>query len=207
MDFRRTYRAAAVTLADLIARVPADRWAAPGLGAWTVRDLAGHTVSSAVRQVPAVLAAPADRLAVESPEGYWTFARGVPPEVYEAAVRASSEDAVATGRDLGDDPTATVRDLVGAATAALAGARDDDVVAAPVGGMRVRDWLPTRTFELVVHGMDVAAATGLPDGMREPATAEAAALAARLAVALGDGPAVLRALTGRGALRGGFSVV
>jgi hypothetical protein len=100
-----------------------------------------------------------------------------------------------------------VSDLAGRATAALAAVGDDDVVATPVGGMRVRDWLPTRTFELVVHGMDVAAAAGVPFDPPEAAVAEATILAARVAVAVGDGPPVLRALTGRTALPDGFSVV
>jgi uncharacterized protein (TIGR03083 family) len=207
MDYRRTYRAAAVSFAGLIARVPADRWDSPGLGEWTLRDLTGHAVSSALRQVPAVLAAPGTGPAVDSPEGYWTFARSVPAEMYEAAVHASSADARTTGRELGDDPAAMVRELVGKATAALAYAGDDDVVAAPVGGMRVRDWVPTRTFELVVHGMDIAAAAGVPDDMPGTAVAEATSLAARVAAALGEGPLILRALTGRTALPAGFSVL
>ena len=207
MDNRRTYRAAAVALAELAARVPAGRWDSPGLGDWTLRELTGHAVSSALRQVPAVLASPGATVAADSPQAYWTFARGAPPEVYAAAVRASSADAAATGRELGDDPAAVVRTLVGAATAALAGAGDDDVVATPIGGMRVRDWLPTRTFELVVHGMDIAAAAGVPDDMPAAAVAEATVLAARVAAALGDGPPVLRALTGRGGLPAGFTVV
>ena len=72
------------------------------------------------------------------------------------------------------------------------------MVATPIGGMRVRDWLPTRTFELVVHGTDVAAAAGVGYHLAPAVLAEAAALAARTAVAIGDGEMVLRALTGRG---------
>ena len=52
MDYRRTFRAAAVSFADLVSRLPADRWDSPGLGDWTLRELVGHTVSSALRQVP-----------------------------------------------------------------------------------------------------------------------------------------------------------
>jgi hypothetical protein len=76
-----------------------------------------------------------------------------------------------------------------------------------VGGMRVRDWLPTRTLELVVHGMDAAGAAGVPFEPPAAALAETAAVLARVAAAVGDGPAVIRALTGRGTLPAGFSVV
>jgi uncharacterized protein (TIGR03083 family) len=199
MDFRRTYRAAAVSFADLVARVPADRWDAPGLGDWSLRDLVGHTVSSALRQVPDVLAGTADDLAADSPEGYWAVARAAGPEL--------SADAREAGSALGDDAAGIVADLIGRATATLANVGDADVVATPIGGMRVRDWLPTRTFELVVHSTDVAAAAGIDYHLAPAALAEAVALAARTSVAAGDGELVLRALTGRAGLPGGFSVV
>jgi hypothetical protein len=64
--------------------------------------------------------------------------------------------------------------------------------------MRVVDWLPTRTFELVVHGLDISAATGIAFQPSDVALADATLLAARLAVAVGDGVVVvLRALSGR----------
>jgi len=191
MDFRRTYRAAAVSFADLVTRLPDDRWDSPGLGDRTLRDLVEHTVNSALRRVPDVLGSTADNLAADSPEGYWAFARATPE----------------SGPALGDDAADVVADLIGRATAKLANVSDADVVATPIGGMRVRDWLPTRTFELVVHGLDVAGAAGVEYHLAPAVLSEAAALAARTAVAIGDGESVLRALTGRGALPPGFSVV
>jgi uncharacterized protein (TIGR03083 family) len=190
MDFRRTYRAAAVSFADLVSRVPADRWDATGPGDRTVRDLVAHTVGSALRPVPDVLVSTAEDLAADSPEGYWVIAPAVPPK----------PDAEALGDDV-------VADLIGRATATLATVGDADLVATPIGGMRVRDWLPTRTFELVVHGLDVAAAAGIDYHLAPAVLSEAAALAARTAVAIGDGESVLRALTGRACLPPGFSVV
>ncbi|WP_250003525.1 maleylpyruvate isomerase N-terminal domain-containing protein [Actinoplanes sp. M2I2] len=267
MDYRRTYRSAAVSFVDLVSRVPADRLDGPGLGKWTLRDLIGHTVSSALEQVPAVLGtasargrtssastssgetsdgsppppgsgAPAGEpsflpgsaassgrstslpgaasspgspstfrpapptVNVEAPEGYFAFVRDVPPELYAAAVAASDDDARRAA-----DLLTSAGDLAGRATQALAAVADDDVVSTPVGGMRVRDWLPTRTFELVVHGSDVAAAAGVPVAFDPAAVSEATLLAARIAVALGEGPAVLSALTGRTPLPENFSVV
>lgn len=207
MDYRRTYRAAAVSFADLVSRLPADRWDGPGLGDWTLRDLVGHTVSSALRQVPTVLAATGGAVTLDAPQDYWAFARSAPPELHAAATTASSADARETGKWLAEDAAARVSDLAGQATAALAAARDDDVVTTPAGGMRVRDWLPTRTFELVVHGMDLAAAAEVPFELPPEVVAEAVTMAARVAGAVGDGAVVLRALTGRGALPEHFSVV
>jgi uncharacterized protein (TIGR03083 family) len=207
MDYRRTYRSAAVAVVDLVSRVPAGRWDDPALGEWSVRDLTGHLVSSALRQVPEVLATPAEKADIEAPEGYWAFARSAPPDLYAAASALSARDARETGRRLGDDPVEAVREAAGRATQALAGVGDDDPVATPAGGMRVRDWLPTRTFELVVHGLDLAAAVDLEPSFFPDAVAEATALAAKVAVAVGDGPQILRALTGRTPLPPGFSVV
>jgi hypothetical protein len=73
--------------------------------------------------------------------------------------------------------------------------------------MRVRDWVPTRTFELVVHGLDVAAAAGVPFELALDAVTESVTLAARAAAAAGDGPLLLRALTGRNRLPEHFSVL
>src|SRR3954470_12967765 len=102
MDYRRTYRAAAVSLADLVSRLPAQSWEGPGLGDWTVRELVGHTVSSALRQVPPVLAAPGDEATLGSPQEYWAFARSAAPELVAAATAASAVDARETGAWLGD---------------------------------------------------------------------------------------------------------
>ncbi|GAA3340624.1 maleylpyruvate isomerase N-terminal domain-containing protein [Amorphoplanes nipponensis] len=207
MDYRRTYRAAAVSFADLVSRLPAQSWERPGVGAWSVRELVGHTTSSALRQVPRVLASPGGTVDLERPEHYWAYARSAPPELYAAATAASSADARETGLWLGDDAAARVGELAGQATAALAAVRDDDVIATAAGGMRVRDWIATRTFELVVHGMDLAAAGPVAADLPPNAVAEAVTLAARIAAAVGDGQTVLRALTGRAALPEGFSVV
>jgi uncharacterized protein (TIGR03083 family) len=207
MDYRRTYRAAAVSFADLVSRLPADRWDGPGAGDWSLRELIGHTVSSALRQVPPVLTTTGGVATLHAPEDYWAFARSAPPELHAAATAASSADARETGAWLGDDAATRVGELAGQATAALAAAHDDDVVTTPAGGMRVRDWLPTRTFELVVHGTDIAAATGVTFDAPPDAVAEAVALAARVAAAVGDGELVLRALTGRAGLPEKFSVV
>jgi hypothetical protein len=114
------------------------------------------------------------------------------------------------GRDaglaLGDDPAAAVRAELERVSVRLA-AVDDPVIETPAGGMRLSAYLPTRTFELVVHSLDIAAAAGHALDVDAALLAEATGLAARLAVRRGEGTAVLRALTGRRSLPPGFSVV
>lgn len=39
---------------------------------------------------------------------------------------------------------------------------EDPLVTTALGGMRLRQYLPTRTFELVVHGVGIARPAGLP---------------------------------------------
>jgi len=190
MDYRRAFRSAAVSFADLIARVPADRWDSPGLGEWTLRDLAGHAASSGLRQVPGVLGNPDDEVERTSAEDYWLLARTVEPEALAAATDASTADARETGVALGDDPAAVVGDLVGLATQALGKVEDDDVVGHLGRRHAVRDWLPTRTFELVVHGLDVAAAAGIEMFLGPEVFGEVAVQAARVAAATGDGAVV-----------------
>jgi hypothetical protein len=207
MGYRDTYLAAADTFTDLIARLPADGWDAPGLGEWSRRDLVGHAVSSGLREVTPVLTNPAGQPVVQSTEGYWAFARSAPRELVRAAIAASTEDARASGLALGADPADQVRRLVGVAAAALARVGDDDLVESAVGGMRVADWIPTRTFELAVHGLDVAASADLGFPLPAAVLADVAAQAARVAVAVGDGPLLVRTLTGRATLPQHFSVV
>jgi hypothetical protein len=106
---------------------------------------------------------------------------------------------------LGDDPAGAVRLLLEAATADLARATPDQLVTTYGGGMRLRDYLPTRSFELVVHGLDIAAAVPVRWSPPAAALAEALHLAADVALRHGEGSLVLRLVTGREP--GGVSVV
>ncbi|BCY12727.1 maleylpyruvate isomerase family mycothiol-dependent enzyme [Actinoplanes sp. L3-i22] len=203
MDFRRTFRSAAIAYAGLAAAVPPDRLDEPALGDWTLRELLGHTVTSALRQVPERLATRAPQVEVSTPEGYLAYAQSAAEELYAG----STDEARAAAKELGDDPAGHVSTLIGRATEALSRVNDDDVIETPAGGMRVRAWIPTRTFELVVHGLDAAVATGLPFDLPVEVVAEAVTLASRTALGTGSGVPLLRALTGRESLPPGFSVI
>jgi hypothetical protein len=75
------------------------------------------------------------------------------------------------------------------------------------GGMRLRDYLPTRTFELTVHTADLATALGVPPDVPATAAAQALQVVTDLAVADGLAGALLLAATGRPGLPAGFSVL
>ena len=75
------------------------------------------------------------------------------------------------------------------------------------GGMRLEEYLRTRTFELVVHGLDLGEASGIAPAFAQEALVDATTLAAEVAALTGRAPELLLAVTGRGALPEGFSVV
>ena len=83
----------------------------------------------------------------------------------------------------------------------------DELLTTIVGGMRLADYLPTRTFELAVHTSDLAAALGLPLAVPPAAAAQALELITELAVAQQLAGPLLRAATGRAALPPRFSVL
>ena len=84
---------------------------------------------------------------------------------------------------------------------------DDAVASTPLGGIRLIDYLPTRAFELTVHGIDLARATRqqIPDELLE-ATRPGLMLCATIAGADQRLEALL-ALTGRQSLPTGFTVL
>jgi uncharacterized protein (TIGR03083 family) len=204
---RRIFLAAAAWFVEVVEQIPDDRWGGPGLGGWNLRELAGHTVGAGFREVLASLAEPAQRCDMPSPAGYYALARTVDPAIYRAAVAASHEDARRQGAALGARPAAVVRPMLAELTAAVQAAEGSRLVRTPAGGMRVADWLATRTFELAVHGLDVAQASGVVASAPARVLGEATALAARVGVEVGDGVAVLQALTGRRTLPDGFCVL
>jgi uncharacterized protein (TIGR03083 family) len=205
-DTLDAFEAAADWVAALVHAIPDDAWQRPGLGDWDVRALVGHT-SRALVTVCDYLGRPADEEAVSSPVGYYrraTTSQATPQGAAEAdRVR---QRGIQAGAALGDDPVASVDELAERAVA-LARAAGDPVIETIVGGIRFGNYLPTRTFELIVHGLDIAVAVGLP--MSPPGDALRAAwlLAAELAAAGGKGAEALLALTGRRALPDGFSVL
>jgi uncharacterized protein (TIGR03083 family) len=199
---RSTFLDAAAVVADAVDLISSTAWDGPGLGVWDLRALVGHTSRSLVTVVE-YLGRPAAAVEIVTPEAYYA----VVARLIGADPSAVVERGRAAGAALGDDPAAAFRARLADAAAALDGAEDDDLLTTIAGGMRLAAYLPTRTFELVVHGADIAAATSLAVTFPAEVLAEAAALAARIAVELGKGPEVLAALTGRSGLPAGFSVV
>lgn len=177
-----------------------DRWSRPGLGEWDVRSLVGHT-SRSLLTVEAYLAQPADVVDVESAAGYFQATRAI------AAGPAVAERGREAGEALGPDPAAAVADIAARVLPVVESCGGAEVITTIAGGMRLADYLPTRTFELVAHTADLAAALGLSADPPAVPAEQALELVARLAVAQGLAGPLLRAATGREGLPPGFSVL
>lgn len=184
-----------------ITRSCTGRWDEVGLGEWTIRDLVGHT-SRALLTVEAYLDLAGASVVVPSAAQYFTSAlatRGEP-----AAVAQRGRDA---GAALGPDVVRSVSGIASRVLDRIVGERSDALVATPVGGMYLQDYLPTRTFELTVHTCDLAVALGLPLDVPQGAAIESLDLMGQLAARNGQGGAMLLAATGRHALPPGFTVL
>ncbi len=198
-----TFTSAARAFATLVRTIPEFVWQGPGLGVWDLRALVGHTSRSLIT-VSTYLDHPADREDVTSPADYYAQIRSY---ASNAGAEVIAERGRQAGRDLGEHPADTVDALVQRVLNELAGV--DDPLIEVIGGLGIRlcNYLPTRVFELAVHGLDIARAAGIDFTLPEPVLEEATALAARIGVASGQGETVLSALTGRAALPATFSVV
>jgi uncharacterized protein (TIGR03083 family) len=198
-DARRAFADAAHWFVGSAALV-GDRWEEPGLGEWDVRALVGHT-SRSLLTVEAYLARPADAVEIGSAVEYF---RATSAMAAGAAVAARGHEA---GVALGADPAAAVAEIADRVLALVGSADGGERVTTIAGGMRLADYLPTRTFELAVHTADLATALGLPPDVPATAAAQALRLVADLAVAGGRAGPLLLAATGRPGLPPGFSVL
>ncbi|HWU46411.1 MAG TPA: maleylpyruvate isomerase N-terminal domain-containing protein [Humibacter sp.] len=202
------YVGTARSFARAVAEIPADAWESPGLGEWNVRALVGH----AARALDTVL----DYVSLPEPEE----ATLPTAESYLAALTAESCDlstgadpaaitarGVAAGAALGEQPAASVDSKVHAVGLLLTNQSPGRLVAVRGGSIPLEEYLRTRVFELVVHTLDLTRATRIRADFPSGAVLEAARLAAGAAAVTGRGEEVLLALTGRGSLPHGFSVV
>jgi len=179
-----------------------ERWEDAGLGEWTVRHLVGHT-SRAMLTVESYLdpgAGAADEQ-VESAVEYFRLSMTL------ADPAAIAQRGRAAAVSLGEDPVAAVAEIAERVVPLVSGRAADDAVTTPVGGMRLGDYLPTRTFELVVHTSDLATALGLVAEVPPTAAGEALHLLADLALASHQSAPLLLTATGRGPLPEGFTVL
>jgi uncharacterized protein (TIGR03083 family) len=198
-----TFALAAHSFAALVHDIPAECWDGPGLGEWDLRSLVGHASRSLIT-VSTYLQQPAEHEDITTPQQYYAM---VNPAALGMAPDGVVERGRQAGRDLGDDPGATVDGLLSRVLGELSSADDPLITVIGGAGIRLSTYLPTRTFELAVHGLDIARAVGISFAPPPDVLEEATVLAARIATTEGHGEAVLLTLTGRAELPTSFSVV
>ena len=147
-------------------------------------------------------AKPADKVELERPVDYFLKA-------FESLAdpKQVAELGRAAGLEIIDDPRLMVRGFAMYVKNKLDELSDDYVLATPVGGIRLIDYLPTRTFELVIHTMDLAKAVGVNDEPPESGLESTLQILGQLALYRGFAPNLILAATGRHGLPAGFSVL
>lgn len=185
----QTFQSAGSAFAELVEGIPDQRWDSPGLGEWSVRDLVGHT-SRALLTATTYLAQPGDRVELADSVAYFQAALATDP----ATIAKRGREA---GAALGPDPTAAVQQQLARALATVAAASPDTIAATPFGGIRALEYLPTRTFELTVHSLDLRTACQLPAEVPEGPLKASLELAVRLALRSGKAAQLLLLATGR----------
>ena len=133
--------------------VPEGRWDDPGLGEWDLRSLIGHTSRSLIT-VETYLGQPADVDEVPT------------AAAYDVAIADIDSVAVAdrgrqAGQALGANPAVVRRSASRTRVLAKVDTAGNPLIQTAAGGMHLESYLLTRTFELVVHSLDIAAA--VPD--------------------------------------------
>lgn len=184
---------------EVVGRLADADWSGPGLGDWDLRALVGHTSRSLIT-TDTYLDRPAESEVVTSAADYYLAVDSLGPS------DAVTERGRKAGETLGDDPPSAFSDLVERVIPRVEGA-GDPLIETIAGGMRLHVYLESRIFELVVHGLDICAAAGVDSVPPEAPLRSAMHLAVDLSVLWGTAPELILALTGRGQLREGFTVL
>jgi uncharacterized protein (TIGR03083 family) len=165
-------------------------WDAHGLGEWTVRELAAHTLR-AFTTIEQYLAA--DRVTdLQLPDATSYFRAALADPAVHAAV---AERGRAGARDL-VDPPAEARATAHRVLAVVDSTDPDRIVDSFIGAIAFREYLAGRVVELTVHTTDIQAATGQP--ITAPASATRVALA--VLAPLAEPVQLVRGITGRVAI-------
>lgn len=191
----------------LTALLPATRnhLDAPGLGEWDVRSLLGHTCrafTTVEKYLSAGAESPTRQPDVDSPADYYRGASAMLADPHQVELRGKD-----AGRELGDDPAAAAETIAQRVCDLVARTPGHAIVITPVGAMRLDDYLPSRAFELTVHGLDLALATGQPIPERlQQNIGNAITLCSQIATAE-QAVQLLRGITGRDRLPPDFTVI
>jgi uncharacterized protein (TIGR03083 family) len=188
----------------LLADVPPSASSAPGLGDWTLLELIAHTCRSWTL-IGTYLGEPEPAAGPEVGTAGFYFARGLTqPGIHEGVLARGREDATA----MGEDPIAFARRSAARALEEAAATPTGRLIATRICPLPFTEFLRTRAFELTVHGLDIARASGrrLPTELEE-ACAPALILVSEIAAERGLAAPLLLAASGRAGLPDHFNLL
>jgi len=183
------FREASGFLVEVVRLVPDQGWDAPGLGDWSVHELVAHANRGHTTLEEYLL-----RPQQPQPPGSTYFS--------DEAIAARGREAV---RALGDDPARAVAAASAAVLALIEKSPPEATIGSPAGTMTLAQFLPSRTAELTIHGLDISRAIGADVPAPRTALRESLVYVAQRAAGK-SGQDVLLALSGRGPLPAGYSV-
>ncbi|MGZ4764842.1 MAG: maleylpyruvate isomerase N-terminal domain-containing protein [Ilumatobacteraceae bacterium] len=194
---RAAFEDAAASMLSTINRVQAHQWELPGLGVWTVRELAAHTLRGFTTIERYLAAEPTvDRVIVDAVD-YYRIALSDSNIHVGVAERGRAAGAQLT------DPVGECEATAQRVLALVASTGDDEVVNTSMGQMTFVEYLATRVAELALHTLDLQRACGQPTDL-PPATSS---MVVGLMAELAEPVTLLLALTGRGTLPTDFNVL
>ncbi len=190
---REAFREAADYLVAAAHEVPERAWGAPGLGEWNIRELLGHACRSFLTFADYVSETPPAAVEIDNAIEYYEWFQRIPLADRDAITQRGRD----AGAALGADPVAATVELRARALDALDAAPDDRIMKTAGGAMVVSEYLRTRTFELVVHTIDLRHAIGRPIEPPERAAAEVLEILSELTQRGKHVSRVVAMLTGR----------
>ena len=200
-EIRETYLEAGDYFVSVVDSIEIDAFDAPALGEWCVRDLVGHTYRS-FTTVLSYSAVPSEKVAFERPVDY--FLRLLSSDVDHGHI---AERGRAAGLEIIEDPKMMVRGFAMYVKNKLEELSDDHIMGTLTGGMRLIDYLPTRTFELIIHTMDLTKALGVESSPPRRGMETTLQMIGQLALNRGYAQDLILSSTGRDGLARGFTVL
>ena len=200
-EIRETYLEAGDYFVSIVDSIEIDAFDAPALGEWCVRDLVGHTYRS-FTTVLSYSAVPSDKVDFERPVDY--FLRLLSSDVNHGHI---AERGRAAGLEIIEDPKMMVRGFAMYVKNKLEELSDDHIMGTLTGGMRLIDYLPTRTFELIIHTMDLTNALGAESSPPRRGMETTLQMIGQLALNRGYAQDLIFSSTGRDGLARGFTVL
>jgi uncharacterized protein (TIGR03083 family) len=199
---------AAAWIEQLVAPLRPAQLDGPGLGEWSLRQLAAHATRALITVTEYLRTDPTEGLVVADDEdplaaaGRYFQQTMHNPQLHKEVAERGRQDADRLGDAVTEAPSAALRQVTPMVRQAPAGA----IFEGRFGTVGFTTYLCTRTVELVVHGTDICTALGTQAQIPPAAARLALAVMVEGARARGEASAVVVALAGRRPLPADFGV-